>query len=130
VSPCDSKAGRCCEESGRGRPWVGLHSTPTRPDFPERVAALVASFGGGGILLAALALELVPGADRDAGAGLTTLELGTGTRIYVGGDACLSPGEEMTSMRRSESTRWASPWTACLSNPSPSLIGSAEAVAA
>jgi hypothetical protein len=111
------------------RPGVGLHSTPTRPDFPERVAALVASFGGG-ILLAAIALELVPGADRDAGAGVATLGLGIGTLVYVGGDAWLSPDEEMKSMRRSESIGWGSSWTACLSNPSPSLIGSAEAVAA
>jgi zinc transporter, ZIP family len=68
--------------------------------LPERVAALVTSFGGG-ILLAAIALELVPEADRAAGAGLTTLGLVAGTLLYVGADAWLNRDEEMKSMRRS-----------------------------
>jgi ZIP family zinc transporter len=68
--------------------------------LPERVAALVTSFGGG-ILLAAIALELVPEADRSAGAGLTTLGLVVGTLVYVGADAWLNRDEEIKSMRRS-----------------------------
>jgi len=46
--------------------------------LPERVAAIATSFGGG-ILFAAIALELVPEADAGAGAALTALGLLAGT---------------------------------------------------
>ena len=54
--------------------------------LPERVAATATAFGGG-ILLAAVALELVPEADVGAGAALTTAGLLAGTLVYVGADA-------------------------------------------
>lgn len=67
--------------------------------LPGRVAATLTAFGGG-ILLAAIALELVPEADRQAGAGLTAAGLLAGTLIYVGADAWLSRDEDMSAMRR------------------------------
>jgi ZIP family zinc transporter len=42
--------------------------------LPERVAATLTAFGGG-ILLAAVAVELLPEADREAGTALTALGL-------------------------------------------------------
>ena len=68
--------------------------------LPERVAATVTAFGGG-ILLAAIALELLPDADREAGGWLTAAGLLAGTVIYVAADAWLSRDEEMKAMRRS-----------------------------
>ena len=68
--------------------------------LPPRVAATLTAFGGG-ILLAAVALELVPEADREAGAGLTALGLLAGTLVYVGADGWLNRDEQMRAMRRS-----------------------------
>src|SRR5829696_10172942 len=67
--------------------------------LPERVAAIATSFGGG-ILFAAIALELVPEADAGAGAALTALGLLAGTLVYVGADAWLSRDPKMDEMRR------------------------------
>lgn len=66
---------------------------------PSQVAATLTAFGGG-VLLAAVALELVPEADERAGAGLTAIGLGAGTLIYVGADAWLSRQESLRAMRR------------------------------
>lgn len=68
--------------------------------LPERVAAVVTSFGGG-LLVAASAFELVPEADERAGAVLTALGLLAGTLVYVGADAWLTRDEGMKVMRRS-----------------------------
>ena len=68
--------------------------------LPEAVAATLTAFGGG-ILLAAIALELVPEADRRAGGGLTAFGLLAGTALYVGADAWLSRDERMKMVRRS-----------------------------
>jgi zinc transporter, ZIP family len=68
--------------------------------LPGRVAAGLTAFGGG-ILLAAIALELVPEADQGAGAALTALGLFAGTLVYVGADRWLSEDEDMAMMRRS-----------------------------
>jgi ZIP family zinc transporter len=68
--------------------------------LPERVAAVVTSFGGG-LLVAAIAFELVPEADERAGAVLTALGLLAGTLVYVGADAWLTRDEGMKVMRRS-----------------------------
>lgn len=68
--------------------------------LPERVAAVVTSFGGG-LLVAASAFELVPEADELAGAVLTALGLLAGTLVYVGADAWLTRDEGMKVMRRS-----------------------------
>jgi ZIP family zinc transporter len=68
--------------------------------LPERMAALVTAFGGG-ILLAAIALELVPDADRNAGPLVTALGLVVGTLVYVSADGWLTRNEQMKSMRRS-----------------------------
>lgn len=68
--------------------------------LPSRVAALVTAFGGG-ILFAAIALELVPEADARAGTALTAAGLVAGTLIYVAADKWLARDEEMASARRS-----------------------------
>ncbi|MGH2712473.1 MAG: hypothetical protein ACRDM7_01030, partial [Thermoleophilaceae bacterium] len=68
--------------------------------LPERIAAVVTSFGGG-LLVAAIAIELVPEADERAGAAATALGLLTGTLLYVGADAWLTRDETMAEMRRS-----------------------------
>lgn len=67
---------------------------------PGSVAAVVTSFGGG-VLLSAVALELVPEADERAGAWLTAAGLLAGTLVYVGADTWLSRDKEMNAMRRS-----------------------------
>jgi ZIP family zinc transporter len=67
--------------------------------LPERVAALATAFGGG-ILFAAVALELVPEADAGAGPALTAAGLVAGTLVYVAADARLSQDPEMREMRR------------------------------
>ena len=68
--------------------------------LPGRVAATLTAFGGG-ILLSAIALELVPEADRAAGAALTALGLLAGTLVYVGADWWLGRDADMMAMRRS-----------------------------
>ena len=68
--------------------------------LPERTAALMTAFGGG-ILLAAIALELVPEADAEAGTALTAVGLVAGTAIYVVADSWLNRDEDMKMMRRS-----------------------------
>jgi ZIP family zinc transporter len=55
---------------------------------------------GGGVLFAAVALELVPEADAEAGAGLTAAGLLAGTLIYVLVDGWLNRDEETRAMRR------------------------------
>jgi ZIP family zinc transporter len=64
------------------------------------LAATLTAFGGG-ILFAAIALELVPDADADAGVALTATGLLAGTLVYVGADAWLSRDPGMRAMRRS-----------------------------
>jgi zinc transporter, ZIP family len=68
--------------------------------LPERVAANVTAFGGG-ILLAAVALELIPDADAEAGKALTAGGLLAGTLIYVGADAWLNRDRATLRVRRS-----------------------------
>jgi len=67
--------------------------------LPSRLAATITAFGGG-VLLAAIALALVPEADERAGVGLTAAGLLAGTLVYVAADAWLSRDPAMTSMRR------------------------------
>jgi ZIP family zinc transporter len=67
--------------------------------LPERIAATATAFGGG-ILLAAVALELVPEADKGAGAALTAVGLLAGTLVYVGADAWLGRDPSMRATRR------------------------------
>jgi zinc transporter, ZIP family len=71
-----------------------------RVQLPARFSAFVTAFGGG-ILLAAIALELVPEADERAGLWLTAAMFGAGTLVYVGADALLSRDREITAVRRS-----------------------------
>jgi zinc transporter, ZIP family len=71
-----------------------------RLELPERMAATVTAFGGG-ILLAAIALDLVPEADERAGAWVTAGALLCGTLVYVAADALLTRDEDMRMMRRS-----------------------------
>lgn len=67
--------------------------------LPERVAATLTAFGGG-ILLAAIALELVPEADEAAGPALTAIGLLVGTLVYVGADRLLATDDDVMAMRR------------------------------
>jgi zinc transporter, ZIP family len=67
--------------------------------LPERAAATLTAFGGG-VLLAAVALELVPEADAEAGPALTAVGLAAGTFVYVAADAFLSRRESSREMRR------------------------------
>jgi ZIP family zinc transporter len=66
----------------------------------ERIAAVVTAFGGG-ILLSALARELVPEADARAGPWWTAAGVLAGAGIYVGVDAWLARDERLRTMRRS-----------------------------
>ncbi|MEK6326176.1 MAG: hypothetical protein AABM66_01465 [Actinomycetota bacterium] len=68
--------------------------------LPSSVAALVTAFGGG-VLFAAIALELVPEADTRAGTALTAAGLVAGTLIYVAADRWLARDEDIETMRRS-----------------------------
>jgi zinc transporter, ZIP family len=68
--------------------------------LPATVAALVTAFGGG-VLFAAIALELVPEADGRAGTALTAAGLLAGTLVYVTADKWLARDEDAEMMRRS-----------------------------
>lgn len=72
----------------------------SRVKLSERVAAPIAAFGGG-VLLAAVALELVPEADQQAGLGPTAAGMLLGTAVFVGADALLSRNESTDTVRRS-----------------------------
>jgi sugar lactone lactonase YvrE len=65
----------------------------------ERVAATLTVFGGG-VLFAAVALEVVPEADAQAGVALTAAGLAAGTALYVGADAWVDRNEERGETRR------------------------------
>jgi zinc transporter, ZIP family len=65
----------------------------------ERVAATLTAFGGG-VLFAAVALELVPEADAQAGVALTAAGLAAGTALYVGADAWVDRNAERSETRR------------------------------
>jgi ZIP family zinc transporter len=67
--------------------------------LPSTMAALVTTFGGG-ILLAAIALELVPEADDRAGTALTAAGLLAGSLVYVTADKWLSRDENTATVRR------------------------------
>jgi ZIP family zinc transporter len=68
--------------------------------LPERVAATLAAFGGG-ILFAAVALELVPEADEGAGVAGTAAGLLFGAVVYVSADAWLTRDKSSRMVRRS-----------------------------
>jgi zinc transporter, ZIP family len=68
--------------------------------LPPRVAATLTAFGGG-VLLAAVAVELVPAADQQAGRWLTASGLLAGALLYLGADAWLTRNERMREARRS-----------------------------
>jgi zinc transporter, ZIP family len=70
-----------------------------RLQLPARFTALATAFGGG-ILFAAVALDLVPEADAGAGPALTAAGLVAGTLVYVAADARLSQDPSMRAMRR------------------------------
>ena len=67
--------------------------------LPPRLAAALTAFGGG-VLLAAVALELVPEADAEAGLALTAGGLMAGTLLYVGADSWINRRQAMADMRR------------------------------
>jgi zinc transporter, ZIP family len=66
----------------------------------ERAAAVATTFGGG-LLMAALAFELVPEADERAGIWWTAAGFATGTLVYLAADAWLTRAETSREMRRS-----------------------------
>jgi ZIP family zinc transporter len=71
-----------------------------RLEVRERVAAVATMFGGG-LLLAALAFELVPEADERAGIWWTAAGFATGTLVYLAADAWLTRDANRRDMRRS-----------------------------
>lgn len=68
--------------------------------LPEWAAAAVTAFGGG-VLLAAVAVELLPEADARAGPTTTAFCLLAGTVVYVAADAWLTREREDKTVRRS-----------------------------
>jgi ZIP family zinc transporter len=64
-----------------------------------RATAVVTAFGGG-LLLAAVALELVPDADQRAGLWPTAAGLLAGMLVYVAADVALTRREDMRTIRR------------------------------
>ena len=64
----------------------------------NRLSAELTAFGGG-LLLAAVALELVPEADAAAGSALTAVGLVAGTVVYVAIDAWLNRRQEIKETR-------------------------------
>jgi ZIP family zinc transporter len=69
-------------------------------DLPARASAAITAFGGG-ILLAAVALELVPEADERAGLWRTAFGLLAGAFVYVCADRLLAEDSASDAMRRS-----------------------------
>jgi ZIP family zinc transporter len=67
--------------------------------LPSRGAGVCLVFAGG-VLLAAVAFELVPDADARARLWMSAVGLLAGTLIYLGADTWLSRNEEMKAMRR------------------------------
>jgi len=67
--------------------------------LPDRWAALLTAFGGG-LLLSAVAFELVPEADDRAGLWLTAAGLIGGTMLYVVADGLLGADDDTEAMRR------------------------------
>jgi zinc transporter, ZIP family len=70
-----------------------------RLSLPDRLTAVVTAFGGG-ILLAAVTLELVPEADERAGLWPTAAGLLAGMLVYVAADAALTRREDIATIRR------------------------------
>jgi zinc transporter, ZIP family len=67
--------------------------------LPPQVAATLTAFGGG-VLLAAVAVELVPEADRLAGRWTTAAGMVVGTLLYIAADAWLTRTEQRRVNRR------------------------------
>ena len=65
----------------------------------ERFATTLTTIGGG-ILIGALAFDLVPEAEEHAGAGLTAAGLCAGTLLFLGIDWLLARGDEHRELRR------------------------------
>jgi zinc transporter, ZIP family len=71
-----------------------------RVSLPPRISAIITAFGGG-ILLAAVALELIPDADAGAGTALTAAGLLAGMFAYVAADMWLNRDRDTMMIRRS-----------------------------
>jgi ZIP family zinc transporter len=95
--------------------------------LPARVAAGLTAFGGG-ILLAAVALELLPAAHVSAGPALTAAGLVAGAAVFLVADHLLSRDSEMAMTRRSGHAAAAGAPMPMSGDPSAVLRG--EAIAA
>lgn len=71
-----------------------------RLSLPGRLTAVVTAFGGG-MLIAAVTLELVPDADDRAGLWPTAAGLLGGMVVYLAADLALTQHEDMAALRRS-----------------------------
>jgi ZIP family zinc transporter len=69
-------------------------------ELPARTSALVTSFGGG-LLIAAVAFELVPEADQRSGVTTTAVGLIAGTLVYLLAEAWITRDPAMREVRRS-----------------------------
>jgi zinc transporter, ZIP family len=87
--------------------------------LPRRAAAAVTAFGGG-VLLAAVAVELVPDADDRAGPATSAVCLLAGTVVYVAADAWLTRSGNEETVRRSGHA-------AAAGMPMPMTLSEAEA---
>jgi ZIP family zinc transporter len=94
--------------------------------LPPRVAATLTAFGGG-VLLAAVAVELVPEADRLAGQWTTAVGLLVGTLLYIGADAWLTRTEQRRVTRRAAHAAMAGRTTAA---PAQGEAARGESIAA
>jgi zinc transporter, ZIP family len=94
--------------------------------LPPRVAATLTAFGGG-VLLAAVAVELVPEADRLAGRWTTAAGMVVGTLLYIAADAWLTRTEQRRVRRRAAHAAMAGRTTAA---PAQDEAARGESIAA
>lgn len=97
--------------------------------LPPAAASMFTAFGGG-ILLAAVALELLPSADEAAGRALTAAGLVAGAVLYLGADAVLTRDTDMAMTRHSGHAAAAGAPMPMMALPDPAAVARGETIAA